>query len=104
MKRPVKHTHEYYDYHECRDYLESKHDYNERDYAGWLDDKSLPYQDFWHFVCDMGDISNDSPFTMCEWWGGEGAADWQVDILDHYLDEFGEGEPGERMIEFYVSW
>jgi hypothetical protein len=32
--KPKKHTIEYYDYHECRDYLQEKYGYNERDYAG----------------------------------------------------------------------
>lgn len=33
MDKPQKHTTTFYDYSECRDYLENKYGYDERDYA-----------------------------------------------------------------------
>lgn len=62
-----------------------------------------PYRDFWHFVVDRGDISNGSIFTMSEEWF-DAVEDWQREIGMRYLDEFGEGEPGERCIRFCAEW
>jgi len=109
MNKPVKRVHEYYDYNECRNYLEEKYGYDERDYANKLtargigskaDDDSVPYQDFWHYICDCTDIYNGCDFTMYSDWMDD-AEDWQKEILQHYFDEFGD-ENGE--IEFNVLW
>lgn len=103
MEKPQKQVWFIYDYHECRNYLENKFGYDERDYAGHFIDENLPYKDFWHFVVDKGGVTNDSTFVMSEWWF-EDAEDWQREIGTRYLDEFGEGEPGDRSILFCVSW
>jgi hypothetical protein len=42
MEKPKKESQEYYDYNECRDYLEAKYDYDERDYAGRFTPTSNP--------------------------------------------------------------
>ena len=39
---------------------------------------------------------------MGEWWD-DGAEDWQIEILHQYLDEFGEGEMGDRTINLKKS-
>ena len=110
LKKPEKRDHVFaYDYHECRDYLQQRDGYEERDYAGkyagseW---RTLPYQDFWHFVLRCDDsIQNGSTFTMSEAWR-EGAEPWQQIILDKYLSAFGDTDPqsGERYVEFHVWW
>lgn len=106
--KPTPQTHTAYDYHACRNYLQAQGGYDERDYAGkWLapDPAQVPYQDFWHFVCDKGDVRNDSFFTMSSAWA-EGAEPWQQEILHKYLDAFGTTDPhtGEQTIDFFVSW
>jgi len=120
MKKPGKRTKEYYDYHECRDYLQEKYSYDERDYAGkhnhgkaaknskavtalgLTNDNDPPYWDFWHFVIDAGGVQSNSSFfhLTTEWLHGE-TEDWQKEIIQHYLDEFADKD---GMIEFYVDW
>lgn len=106
VKKPDKKVMTYYDYDECRQYLEKKYGYDERDYAGRFTGRGnerAPYQDFWHFVVEKGSAHNDALMVMSEWWK-EGAEPWQAEILERYLSEFGEGDPGDRSIEFWVSW
>jgi len=98
MKKPEKGVIKTgYDYFKCRDYLEEKYGYKERDLYN--------HRDFWYFVydCDGGYITNGGFFTMLEEWG-EDAEDWQKQILGYYMDEFGEGEPGNREITFWLEW
>jgi len=108
LEKPTKKQTEFYDYHECSEYLEKKYGYDERNYAGktWesgSDGYDRPYQDFWHWVCEMSDLSNDSMLVMNSWWG-ESATDWQREILERYIDEFGEGDNEDKYILFWVSW
>ena len=105
LKKPEKKSITAYDYHECRDYLQRIHGYDERDYLGtFKGNDDAPYQDFWHFVLDQnGSIHNDCFFTMHEEWA-DGAEPWQKQILTYYLDAFGEGKKGERSIYFHVWW
>lgn len=61
LEKPKQKIKKYYDYNKCRNYLEKKYNYDERDYAGkyknrYHEDK--PYLDFWHWVCDNFDIHN----------------------------------------------
>jgi hypothetical protein len=62
-----------------------------------------PYQDFWHFVCDQTEIHNGGTFVMSDEWM-DCAEDWQKEILERYLSEFGTNSYGCREIEFEVSW
>ena len=109
MNKPTKQTKTCYDYHQCRNYLQDKYGYNERDYANRFKkpyNASAPYQDFWHFVLEMApNITNGSFFVMDEYWLDEASHEWQKQILNYYLDEFGEYEDtGSRTIEFYIEW
>lgn len=110
MEKPTKHGKEYYDYHECRDYLQEKYRFNARDYAGkyrdiGLTDDSIPYQDFWHFVVECGEVTNGKLFVMSEMWLEWAKEDWQKWILERYLSEFGEPDgSGGRRIQFHVWW
>ena len=108
MKKPTKHENRCYDYHECKEYLQAKYRYDERDYAGKYRDAGLtddiPYQDFWHFVVETGEVTNGKVFTMSERWM-EDATDWQKWILERYFSEFGEPDgSGGRHVRFHVWW
>jgi len=113
MKKPTKQTKEYYDYHDCRDYLQKKYGYDERDYAGEftkpaknskavkaLNKEETSYWDFWHHVIRYTEIHNGCFFWMEKEWL-EDATEWQKEIIQHYLDEFAD-EKG--VINFYVYW
>lgn len=108
MDKPTRLTLTAYDYNACRAYLQARDGYDERDYAGRFStgDRTRPYQDFWHFLCDRApELHNGSFLTLCEWWK-EGAEPWQQEILDKYLTTFGVRDPatGERCVTLYVSW
>jgi len=107
MKKPTKHSKEYYNYNKCRNYLEKKYKYKERDFANkypnkkkpYEEDESKPYLDFWHWVVDNYDIHNGCFITFDKNFQPE--EDWQKEIYNHYIEEFGN-ENGE--VELYVSW
>ena len=110
MNKPLKKSIPRYDYHECCNYLQDKYGYNERDYYGHFKDgkfnKDVEYCDFWHwFIAHSYVPTNGSVVIMYEEWGeGLSDDDWRKIIINHYLDEFGEGEFGNRSIEFWVEW
>lgn len=103
MKKPQPKIRKYYDYQECRTYLEEKYGYNERDFAHG--NKKL---DFWGWVIAHDDIHNGC-FIMFsrEILEGEDTDwdnihdNWQKEIYQHYIDEFAD-ENGE--LELYVWW
>ena len=106
MKKPEKIKFELNDYHKCRDWLQRRYNYDERNYANCTltaSEDDTPYQDFWHFVIDMGNPHNGSILWMHNEWR-ENAEEWQVEILDRYLDHFGEGEGENRYARFWVEW
>lgn len=109
MQKPQKYTKVYYDYNECREYLEKKYGYDERDYLGKYPKnikqkiRDVKYLDFWHWVIDHHDINNEcfitfSQETLDEEYDME---DWQKEIYKRYLDEFAD-KNGE--LEMYVWW
>ena len=113
MDKPSKKTRTFYDYHECCSYLEEKYGYDERDYGGQHTgdgfDFDKPHRDFWHLVLDRGYVENNGTFfDMTDEWLDDDCYDtewWQKEIIERYLDEFGEeDENGFRTIEFWVSW
>lgn len=55
-----------YDWHEIESYIEFKYNKKVRDWAGkWISkDRTLPYQDFWHWLIDNGGINNGSYFYI----------------------------------------
>lgn len=108
MQKPKKHKKEYYDYNECRDYLQEKYGYDERDYLGMFTGKTVndnvEYQDFWHWVCDNYEIHNGCCITFDMELLKEKdiyIKPWQKEILKHYLEEFAD-ENGK--VELYVWW
>lgn len=93
-----------YDYHQCRDWLQKKYGYCERDYAGKRygpnPNPDAEYLDFWHFVVDMTDLNNGEIIVMDDSWK-EDAAPWQIEIIDRYLDHFGVDQ---RSVKLLCEW
>lgn len=103
---PEKRPDDSYDYHEVRDWLNHMYERDDRDVLGKFKtggDPDAEYRDFWHFVCDRTEIGNGCLFIMYEEWT-EDANDWQKEIIEQYLKNFGEGEQGDREIQFWVEW
>jgi hypothetical protein len=105
MEKPIKKKREYYDYNECRDYLQKKYDYDERDYAKKYKtqpfDAEIPYFDFWHWVIANHEIHNGCEIMFYREKMEEIKEDWVKEIYSRYIEEFAE-ESGE--LEMYVSW
>lgn len=113
MNKPEKKTKSYYKYNECRDYLQKKYGYQERDYAGKFKNRGtkdvelnedLLYQDFWHWVIKHYQVCNGCFITFSREYleeDAEESEDWVLEIYKHYIDEFAD-EDG--MLEMYVSW
>ena len=102
LKKPVEKIRKYYNYFECRDYLQKKYGYDENNYGKKPNKKYS--NDFWgdFVVLVMAPhITNGSFFQMTNEWL-IGSEDWQREILERYLSEFGTGE--NRVIDFYVAW
>jgi len=105
MNKPKKRTREYLDYNECAKWIENKYKVDLRNYAGKKftgkpDDP--PYQDFWHYIVDSGDVSNGCFFYL-DLYYIDGCTDWQKEILKMFKDEFEEYIEG-TCIEFWVDW
>ncbi len=85
------------------------------DFAGrWTSgDRNAPLQSFWHWIIETEDIHNGCYIYMCEEWKEE-AEDWQIQIIDWFLEEFGEDEfgrvevgqkgLGKIGVDFWVEW
>lgn len=113
MNKPQKETKTYYDYHKCRDYLQKKYKYDERDYAGRYKhrgekivsmNEEKPYLDFWHWVCDNYSVHNGCFITFYKDVLEDLNKDdekWMKEIYTHYIEEFAD-DSGE--LEMYVWW
>ena len=94
------------DYHECRDYLQEKYNYKERNYANRTfggDNNDAPYLDFWHWVVDACEVHNGGIMTfhkeMLEQFEDD---DFHHIILTYYFNEF--CPPDKDSIDFLVEW
>lgn len=99
MDKPQPKTLTYYDYVECRDYMQQKYGFAERDY-------SKQRHDFWHWLCDHEDIHNGGYVTFSreilqEWQADGNIPDWAAEIYTHYLDEFADDL---GTVEFCTWW
>ena len=93
------------DYHECRNYLHEKYNYDERNFAGWKPgtNDAMPYQDFWHWLIEKADYIANGCYIWLEkeWIEDLDEDDFRTICLTRYFDEFGNGEDS---IEFWVEW
>jgi len=95
---------------ECRNYLNKKYNCDQDNYANCnygTDGKAdAPFQCFWHFILEVSNLSDGSffysYFYMNNDWLDMAEEEWQKEILEQYLSEFGEGKDSE--IKFYVEW
>lgn len=104
-EKPVPRTKTAYDYNQCRDYLEAKYGYEERDYVGMFKEKKVneevEYLDFWHWVLDRHTIHNGCYVTFSKEELDEIDKEWVREIYSHYIEEFAD-DNGE--LELYVWW
>lgn len=109
MDKPLANTVVYYNYHECRDYLQKKYGYDERNYQRQPVTPGSHYttsKDFWLWLCDHEDIHNGGYVTfsqeiLAEWQADEAIPDWAAEIYTHYLDEFADDL---GTVEFCTWW
>jgi hypothetical protein len=104
MNKPTPKTKTAYSYTECRDYLQEKYGYKERDYAGKFkhrDMDDIPYQDFWHWVVGNYQIHNGCYVTFTKEVLDEIQEDWVKTIYSYYLHEFALDK---NEVTFYVEW
>lgn len=75
-------------------------------YDTWLlTNPKPPRQEFWNdFLLNSYDLHNGSSFEMYESTIEEVQEEWIKHILTLFIQEFGEGEEGARIINFEVSW
>lgn len=106
VKAPKKRKMEYWDFNEVMHYLEQKHNKNFRDYAGKFGkkgDESVPYQDFWHWVCDCNDVSNGCFIYLPDWnyhMSSKTTEPWKKEIMQYFYDFLGK----EYHDQLWVSW
>ena len=103
MDRPRKKTRVAYEYRECRDYLQEKYHYQERDVLGYKHalksgaSEMPPCQDFWRWVCDHHQIHNGCYVTFSAERLAEIEEDWVKKIYALYLGEFADEDGTLRM-------
>ena len=108
LTKPKKKKKEAWVYHEVEKYLEQLHGKHFRDYAGRFhnnptNDDSIPYQDFWHWICDLNDIHNGCYIHLPEWeyfMNNEETEPWKKEIMQYFKDFLGP-DYDERM---WVEW
>lgn len=107
MKKPQKRKKEYYDYHECADYISQKYfkgrdlrDFADFDYSK-TESETNRYLDFWHWLCDFGNMHNGCfmfmpPASDIPRYSDE--EKWVAPIIQAFEDEFG------IEAEMWVEW
>jgi hypothetical protein len=107
LKKPERVNKSFYVYNQCRDYLQDKYGYNERDYAkplfgqeGWHKNWQERPQDFWYWVCKHYQITNGCFIVFTKDVLEEIKEDWVRTIYKFYLDEFGTN----GILEMWVEW
>ncbi len=101
MKKPQLETRKYLDYDKCAKYVAFKLGIKDiRDVTGHFQpggtEENNPYQDFWHFICDICDPNNGS--YICIGTDMSCKEDWQQKICDMFVQEFGEEQ------DYWVEW
>lgn len=110
MEKPKIRILEYYDYNDCADYIEDKYGLQLRNYE-------TPYgkRDFWMWLVQKCDLTiNGQHLTLIEEYVNEEwneeyneppeEDEWKYYLAGIFFDEFGVGEPGKRLVNFYAWW
>lgn len=103
LQPPKKQTKQFYDFIEVERYLEKLHKKNFRDYAGKFGDESVPYQDFWHWICDCNEVSNGGFIHLPDFdyhMNNPSTEAWKKEILQYFHDFLGD----DYNEEMRVSW
>lgn len=105
MNKPEKKTisRTSYNWSEAEKWIEHKLGRKLRDYGskweGENPSSENPYWDYWHYICEMEEVSNPCYIYISSEWIDEGEAiEWQNEITQAFIDEFGDEE------EFLVEW
>lgn len=107
MQKPTKKKKEYYDYNECKDYIDEKLGRDIDDYAAKFVMKNnkpvkvnehADFKCFWHWVVDRYNITNGCSFGFIESELEYIEEDWIKEIYAAFLEEFG------KEIDFEVWW
>jgi hypothetical protein len=111
MIKPQTCTETYFPFEECTNWLEQKHNFKLRGFVGFGKNETNiqndeKYRDFWHWMLEKLEMYNGMLFVMDEeWWSlNLPPDDWRKQILNVYMDEFGTGEVGKRIIKFRSCW
>lgn len=105
MDKPTEQTRteKFFDYHDCVEYLEEKHNCELRNFERSRNNGVGEFQDYWHYVIDLVEPDRGSFFHMDNgWFDDAGMEEWQRQITEWFLEEFGEGY--SREIRFWVDW
>jgi hypothetical protein len=102
--KPKKHK-AILDYRECANYIAYKLGIKDlRDVDGKFDPKNakrmdeIEYKDFWHFVCDNGDVHNGCEIYLPLTEDDNPQEEWIRKIVHAFNKEFGEEVP------YWVEW
>ncbi len=90
-----------YEYSDCVEWVEQKLGYDIRNVLNSHSPenikKNIEYRDWWHFLIDYEDVHNGC-YIMIRRDLMEYGNDWQNEITQKFLDEFGEDA------EYWVDW
>jgi len=105
MNKPTPETKTYYNYNECRDYIQTKYGYDVDNFAGRKftgkpDDP--PLLSFWDFLVGVFEINNGTFIYLDRDTIKNAPKEWQKKILNDFLTEFSSGENQELCL--LVSW
>ena len=99
MEKPSKKSYEYLPYGKCAEYIAhvlGVKDLREVD-GKFYGNKDAEYKDFWHLLVDKKTVHNGCVITIYLE-DADGAEDWQRQIIEAFVTEFGEGA------EYWVDW
>lgn len=107
-KVPTKRTTKSWHYNEVAAHLERLHGKKFRDYSGKFaegapDDNDIPYQDFWHWIMDLNEVTNGCYIHLPEWdyyFNNESVEPWKKEIMQYFKDFLGD-DYNERL---WVEW
>ncbi len=73
-------------------------------FSAWIKDNETPYLNFWHYLGKFKEIHNGGDLYLYEDEVDEDMPEWVKTIYTYFLDEFGAGPEGDRVVEMETSW